>query len=112
MAFLRAKPIGVMQMIDQGEQDDKVRLSAQFVSWHLCISGGVLLVDPGIGCETPVPSALLALVCQLHSTDSEGKGCVFGLQIIAVHADDPEFKGFEDIAQLPKHRLAEIRRCG
>ncbi len=24
MAFLRAKPIGVMQMIDQGEQDDKV----------------------------------------------------------------------------------------
>lgn len=33
------------------------------------------------------------------------------LQIIAVHADDPEFKGFEDIAQLPKHRLAEIRRC-
>lgn len=35
---------------------------------------------------------------------------VFGVQIIAVHADDPEFKGFEDIAQLPKHRLAEIRR--
>ena len=32
------------------------------------------------------------------------------VQIIAVHADDPEFKGFEDIAQLPKHRLAEIRR--
>ena len=26
MAFLRAKPIGVMGMIDQGEQDDKVRL--------------------------------------------------------------------------------------
>ena len=25
MAFLRAKPIGVMQMIDQGEQDDKVK---------------------------------------------------------------------------------------
>ena len=25
MAFLRAKPIGVMGMIDQGEQDDKVR---------------------------------------------------------------------------------------
>ena len=32
------------------------------------------------------------------------------MQIIAVHADDPEFKGFDDIAQLPKHRLAEIRR--
>lgn len=28
----------------------------------------------------------------------------------AVHADDPEFKDFEDISQLPQHRLAEIRR--
>ena len=53
MSFLRAKPIGVMQMIDQGEQDDK---------------------------------------------------------IIAVHADDPEFRDYDDIKQLPKHRLAEIRR--
>lgn len=53
MSFLRAKPIGVMQMIDQGEQDDKV---------------------------------------------------------IAVHADDPEFKGYNDISELPKHRLMEIRR--
>ncbi|KAI8467331.1 MAG: inorganic pyrophosphatase [Monoraphidium minutum] len=53
MCFLRAKPIGVMQMLDQGEQDDKV---------------------------------------------------------IAVHADDPEFKHFTDISQLPTHRLAEIRR--
>lgn len=53
MCFLRARPIGVMQMLDQGEQDDK---------------------------------------------------------IIAVHADDPEFKGFTDISQLPPHRLAEIKR--
>lgn len=53
MSFLRAKPIGVMQMLDQGEQDDK---------------------------------------------------------LIAVHADDPEFRGFNDISELPKHRLAEIRR--
>lgn len=53
MCFLRARPIGVMQMLDQGEQDDKV---------------------------------------------------------IAVHADDPEFRGFTDISQLPQHRLAEIRR--
>ena len=55
MSFLRARPIGVMQMLDQGEQDDKV---------------------------------------------------------IAVHADDPEFKHFNDISEIPKHRLAEIRRCG
>ncbi len=53
MCFLRARPIGVMQMLDQGERDDK---------------------------------------------------------LIAVHADDPEFKGFTDISQLPKHRLAEIKR--
>lgn len=53
MSFLRAKPIGVMPMIDQGEQDDK---------------------------------------------------------IIAVHADDPEFKGYTDISELPKHRLMEISR--
>lgn len=52
-SFLRAKPIGVMRMIDQGEQDDK---------------------------------------------------------IIAVHADDPEYRGYSDISQLPPHRLAEIRR--
>ena len=54
-SFLRAKPIGVMRMIDQGEQDDK---------------------------------------------------------IIAVHADDPEYKGYSDICQLPPHRLQEIRRWG
>ncbi|KAL6776375.1 hypothetical protein ACKKBG_A20890 [Auxenochlorella protothecoides x Auxenochlorella symbiontica] len=52
-SFLRARPIGVMQMVDQGEQDDK---------------------------------------------------------IIAVHADDPEFKDYTDIKELPTHRLAEIRR--
>jgi inorganic pyrophosphatase len=32
------------------------------------------------------------------------------LQIIAVHADDPEYSGFDDISQIPKHRLAEIKR--
>mmetsp|Transcript_16091 Transcript_16091/g.34813 ORF Transcript_16091/g.34813 Transcript_16091/m.34813 type:complete len:198 (-) Transcript_16091:758-1351(-) len=53
MCFLRAKPIGVMHMLDQGEEDDKV---------------------------------------------------------IAVHYDDPEFKGYNDISELPQHRLAEIRR--
>eukprot|EP00891_Asterochloris_glomerata_P005024 jgi/Astpho2/5024/fgenesh1_pm.00071_%23_6_t len=53
MSFMRAKPIGVMGMIDQGERDDK---------------------------------------------------------IIAVHADDPEFKHYEDISELPKHRSNEIRR--
>lgn len=53
MCFLRAKPIGVMQMLDSGEKDDKV---------------------------------------------------------IAVHADDPEYRDFNDISELPQHRLLEIRR--
>lgn len=29
---------------------------------------------------------------------------------VAVHADDPEFRGFDDISELPQHRLQEIRR--
>ena len=53
MCYMRAKPIGVMKMLDQGEQDDK---------------------------------------------------------IIAVHADDPEFNHFQDINELPKHRMQEIER--
>ncbi|KAI4339211.1 hypothetical protein MLD38_024175 [Melastoma candidum] len=51
--FLRARAIGLMPMIDQGEKDDK---------------------------------------------------------IIAVCADDPEYKHYDDIKQLPPHRLSEIRR--
>jgi hypothetical protein len=31
-------------------------------------------------------------------------------KIIAVHADDPEFKHINDISEVPKHRLKEIRR--
>jgi inorganic pyrophosphatase len=52
-AFLRARAIGLMPMIDQGEKDDKV---------------------------------------------------------IAVCADDPEFRHYTDIKQLPPHRLKEIQR--
>ena len=51
--FLRAKAIGVMHMLDQGERDDK---------------------------------------------------------IICVCADDPEYRHFNDISELPEHRLREIRR--
>ncbi|KAF8060055.1 ppa2 [Scenedesmus sp. PABB004] len=51
-SFMQVKPIGVLQMLDQGERDDK---------------------------------------------------------IIAVHCHDPAFKNFNDISELPAHRLAEIR---
>lgn len=42
MCFLRAKPIGLMPMLDQGEQDDKVSAepressSAAMVDYTLC----------------------------------------------------------------------------
>ncbi|KAL6126389.1 hypothetical protein ACLB2K_074439 [Fragaria x ananassa] len=52
-SFLRAKAIGLMPMIDQGEKDDK---------------------------------------------------------IIAVCADDPAYNHYNDIGELPPHRLTEIRR--
>ncbi|KAL1215932.1 Soluble inorganic pyrophosphatase 5 [Cardamine amara subsp. amara] len=51
--FLRARAIGLMPMIDQGEKDDK---------------------------------------------------------IIAICVDDPEYKHYTDIKELPPHRLSEIRR--
>ena len=53
LCIVRAKTIGVMQMIDQNEEDDK---------------------------------------------------------IIAVHADDPEYRDFRDISELAEHRLKALRR--
>lgn len=53
LSIVRAKPIGLMKMIDQGEGDDKV---------------------------------------------------------IAVHADDPEYSHYENLTELPPHRLAEVKR--
>lgn len=53
LCIVRAKAIGVMQMIDQNEEDDK---------------------------------------------------------IIAVHADDPEYRDFRDISELPEHRLKALQR--
>jgi inorganic pyrophosphatase len=53
LAIMTAKPIGVMKMRDQGEEDDK---------------------------------------------------------IIAVHADDPEWKHYQSIRELPPHRMEEVRR--
>jgi len=53
LSLMQARPIGVMQMVDQGEADDK---------------------------------------------------------IIAVHIDDPEYAHYRSIADLPPHRLSEVRR--
>ncbi len=53
LSIILAKPIGVMKMVDQGEEDDK---------------------------------------------------------IIAVHANDPEYSHYENIEELPPHRMAEVKR--
>src|SRR5215831_165356 len=53
LTLMRAKTIGVMQMIDMDEEDDK---------------------------------------------------------IIAVHADDPEYAEYDDVHQLPKHKMKELQR--
>lgn len=53
LAIMMAKPIGVMKMRDQNEEDDKV---------------------------------------------------------IAVHADDPEYRDYSSINDLPPHRMTELRR--
>lgn len=53
LTLLRARPIGLMVMLDQGEEDDK---------------------------------------------------------IIAVHADDPDYAHYPDLASLPPHRMAQIQR--
>jgi inorganic pyrophosphatase len=31
-------------------------------------------------------------------------------KIIAVHSDDPEYRGYRDVAELPQHRLRELQR--
>ncbi len=53
LCLMKARPIGLMRMIDQGEPDDKV---------------------------------------------------------VAVHADDPEYRDYHDILEMPPHRAAEIKR--
>ncbi|MDH5763765.1 MAG: inorganic diphosphatase [Nitrospinota bacterium] len=53
LSIMRAKPIGLMKMLDHGEADDK---------------------------------------------------------IIAVHADDPEYAHYGSIAELPPHRMTEVKR--
>ena len=31
-------------------------------------------------------------------------------KIIAVHRDDPEYRGYHDVSELPQHRLRELQR--
>ena len=53
LSILRVRPIGMMTMLDQGENDEK---------------------------------------------------------ILSIHLDDPEYRNYKDIGELPVHRMAEVRR--
>lgn len=57
---------------------------------------------PGIWFGTNLKEEL-AIVTILMQGEKDDK-------IIAVCADDPEFRHYKDIKELPPHRLAEIRR--
>lgn len=71
-----------------------------FDSMHCCASvvvniAGSLSGRHRVVGRTPDNSHFFARCTRLH----------------AVHADDPEFRDFTDISELPQHRLHEIRRC-
>ena len=86
-SFLRAKPIGVMQMVDQGEQDDKI----------IAVHAGAARARRVWGGGRPGSDALPAAAAAAPPAHPPP-------------SDDPEFKGYTDISELPPHRLAEIRR--
>lgn len=80
--FLRARAIGLMPMIDQVKTPSIL---------HSCFYSSV---------KQPYAQSLVNEWMQGEKDD----------KIIAVCADDPEYRHFKDISELPPHRLAEIRR--
>lgn len=106
MCFLRARPIGVMQMLDQGEQDDKVRVGGREQGGYCRLQCHAGRLEGRDG--APQGETLRRRVLAAQRQTAPARPSV--PQVIAVHADDPEFKHFSDISQLPAHRLAEIRR--
>lgn len=80
--FLRAKAIGLMPMIDQ----------VTLKQWKE--------TKPTLH---PHSKQLLTKLLLLIQGEKDDK-------IIAVCADDPEYKHYTDIKELPPHRLSEIRR--
>ena len=61
-----------------------------------------------LGQEPVVPMCVLRAraIGVLGMRDDKGRDD----KIIAVHVDDPEYAHYEDIAQLPPHRLKELER--
>ena len=61
-----------------------------------------------LGQEEFVPGVLLRAraIGVLRMRDEKGQDD----KLLAVHVDDPEYAGYEDLAQLPAHRLRELER--
>lgn len=91
-SFLRARAIGLMPMIDQ----EMIWLNS-----YLCIEHCRKFSAKFICISVRDRKASHALFLEQGEKDDK---------IIAVCADDPEYRHFKDIKDLPPHRLAEIRR--
>jgi inorganic pyrophosphatase len=78
-----------------------------FVPRTLCSDGEPLDVLV-LSQESVVPACLLRAraIGILDMTDEKGRDD----KIIAIHLDDPEYVEYQDIADLPAHRLKEIER--
>ena len=78
-----------------------------FLPRTYCLDGDPLDVLV-LGQEPVVPLCVLRAKAIGVMTMSDDKGP--DDKIIAVHADDPEYAQYRDIAELPSHRLREIER--
>ena len=78
-----------------------------FVPRTFCGDGDPL--DILVLCQEPiVPLAIMRarLIGVMQMRDDKGEDD----KLIAVHVDDPEYAGFDDISELPPHRLRELQR--
>jgi inorganic pyrophosphatase len=78
-----------------------------FVPRTFCGDGDPL--DILVLCQEPiVPLAIMQarLIGVMQMRDDKGEDD----KLIAVHVDDPEYAGFNDISELPPHRLRELQR--
>ena len=61
-----------------------------------------------LGQEEVAPGVLMRAraIGVMRMSDEKGQDD----KIIAVHRDDPEYHGYQDVAELPQHRLRELQR--
>ncbi|HEV3235785.1 MAG TPA: inorganic diphosphatase [Gemmataceae bacterium] len=61
-----------------------------------------------LGQEEVAPGVLMRAraIGVMRMSDEKGQDD----KIIAVHRDDPEYRGYHDVSELPQHRLRELQR--